>query len=126
MQPLDVSIFNVFKASLRSPQTYHAVEVIRKHSDLPEATHKRILQMAKALVAYGVATTPQHIKKGFEKTGLYPVCMDHFVYYQTMVRGVPEDEQERVDKAVDEEIQRDLFEHAEDPRCPIGSGIDVI
>lgn len=107
-QPLDVSIFNVLKSTIRNPATEYIIKPI---SDLPiksAATHDRCIQIAKALVAHQEACTPQRIKKAFLETGIYPPSIDHFLYYQNKVLSVPEDVKRRATEAVKAELAMEM------------------
>jgi hypothetical protein len=91
LQPLDVGVFNIYKAAIRNKSTAYAVQWIDEIPDLPEATRKRCIAIGKSLVAYRQAVTPQNIRKSFYKTGIYPPSMYTFLHFAEGLREVPND-----------------------------------
>jgi hypothetical protein len=75
LQPLDVVVFNIYKASFHNRNTAYAAQWIEEVSDLSDATRKRCVAKAKSLVAYRKAVTPHNIRMSFYKTGIYPPSM---------------------------------------------------
>lgn len=93
LQPLDVAVFNIYKAAVRNRNTIHAVQWIDEVSGVADATRKRCITIGKSLVAYRQAVTPHNIRMAFYKTGVYPPNMYRFLHNVKGLREVPPDVQ---------------------------------
>jgi len=93
-QPLDVSVFAAYKAAYRR-SVYDTSLKELVITNLNAATQNRVLMLGKSLIAYNASVTVARIRRGFEKTGLYPPSFDTFLYHAKSVTGVPTEVQNR-------------------------------
>lgn len=89
LQPLDVGIFNVFKAAFRKAVSDPAIAEIIP-AEASAAAKERVRMMARSLIAHVHATTAKHITRAFIKTGIYPISFNTFLLSSRGVRDIPE------------------------------------
>lgn len=88
LQPLDVGIFNVFKAAFRRAVADPALaEVIPQEAS--DAAKERVRMIGRSLIAHVNSTTARHIRRAFLKTGIYPINFHTFLLNSRGVRDVP-------------------------------------
>jgi hypothetical protein len=116
LQPLDVAVFNIYKAVVRNRNTAHAVQWIDEVSDLSDATRKRCVTIAKSLVAYRQAVTPHYNRMSFYKKGIYPPSIYRFFHNAQGLRDVPPDVQAEAHRIAYEERQAELDAAMQVPR----------
>lgn len=88
LQPLDVGIFNSYKAAYRKAIKSPALIDVT-FTGLSEATSNRIKMMAKALIANTHACSSGNIRRSFWKTGIYPVSFSRFLHSSHCCSDVP-------------------------------------
>ncbi len=88
LQPLDVGIFNSFKAGYRRAIQNPALNDVT-FMGLNAATSNRIKMLARALVANQHACSPANIRRSFWKTGIYPTSFSQFLHGSHCCRDVP-------------------------------------
>jgi hypothetical protein len=71
IHPLEVGIFNIYKAAYRNRNTTRSAVSVSEIEGLPYATRKRCIKLAKSLVAYRIISV-QVIISAFEKTRNFP------------------------------------------------------
>jgi hypothetical protein len=91
LQPLDVGIFNIYKAAIRNKTTARTVQWIADIPDMPEASRQRCVSIAMSLTAYRQAVTPHNIRQSFYKTGIYPPSLYTFLHFAEGLREVPQE-----------------------------------
>lgn len=124
LQPLDVAVFNLYKAAVRDRKTAYAVQWIDEVPDIAEATRKRCVTIGKSLVAYRQALTPHNIRMAFYKTGIYPTNMYRFLHNVKGLREVPPEVQADAHRIAHEDRQAELDRAMRvSRRIPITEGI---
>ncbi len=102
LQPLDIGIFNSYKASYRRSVSDPALDDIM-YNGLTEATRNRLRMLGRALIANMHAVNCKSIKRSFYRSGIYPPSFTHFLYYSHGVRDIPPDVVERVQNEIQAE-----------------------
>jgi hypothetical protein len=99
IQPLDVGVFNSFKAEWRragnSPKLADAVP-----DGLNAALTARMRSIARSLVALEKSATRMTICRSFVSTGIYPLSKTNFLHHCRSIRGVPPPVRQEVDTAI--------------------------
>jgi hypothetical protein len=94
-QPLDVGIFNAYKAAYRRCSNHQALKKI--DFNIPSvATRKRTININQALLAKMSAVNSYNIRSAFHKSGIYPLCFFNFLHNACGVLGVPPEVREQV------------------------------
>ena len=97
IQPLDVSIFNSYKAAFRAAAGNPALEDIN-FNWITEATRNRLKTLGKSLIAFSKGPSRMTVRRAFYKTGIYPCSFEHFIYFNmNQVREIPEDAKARAE-----------------------------
>lgn len=119
LQPLDVGIFNVFKAAFRRAVSDPALAEIIP-SEASEATKDRMRLIGRSLIAHVSAATPRHIRRAFKKTGIYPSSIGTFLLNSFGVRDIPdavlEGERARKQSAVAAQVAARINKRRRDTR----------
>jgi hypothetical protein len=85
---LDVSVFSAYKAAYRRSVYDPSLKEL-VIPGLNTAAQSRYLMLGKSLIAYNVSVTTARIRRGFEKTGIYPPSFDTFLFHAKSVTDVP-------------------------------------
>jgi len=88
LQPLDVGIFNSYKAAFRRSSSDSALDDLNT-TLLSEATQARVRMLARSLTAQMHALNSKSIRRSFYHTGIYPWSFDCFIHYCHGVRDIP-------------------------------------
>ena len=115
LQPLDVGIFNSYKAAYRRSARDSSLEFVRD-PNLPAAREKRTIMIARSLLAATDAPTRNRIISAFRKTGIYPISFDSFLYHCNSVRELPPEVRAEAVERVENTIVNTKRERAETPR----------
>lgn len=78
IQPLDVGIFNSYKANYRKAVKHPAVVELKFDAE-SNATQARCKMLARGIIAHMQATTMVNVKRAFEVTGIYPLKVENFL-----------------------------------------------
>ncbi len=101
-QPLDVGIFNSYKAAYRQCVSNNALDDIR-YNWTSEATRNRVNMLGRALIANTRATLCANIKRAFYHTGIYPFSFNHFIFYTHSVSNVPPEVRDEAKRVMEQE-----------------------
>lgn len=104
IQPLDVSLFNAYKAAWRRSGTESVLDSVPTQG-VSAATSNRTRMMAKSLIAHERVFLKRKIKSAFKKTGLYPISFDQFLANAGGIRNVPPQRHAAALQAVENELQ---------------------
>lgn len=102
LQPLDIGIFNSYKALYRKSHSEPMLEDITL-SYTSEATQERVRMLGRALVSNMHAVNSKSIRRSFYRSGIFPLSFSHFLYYSHGVRDIPPDVQARVAAEIQDE-----------------------
>lgn len=102
IQPLDIGIFNSYKAAYRQSATNNALDDIRCDW-ASEATKNRLDMLGRSLIANTRAVTSANIRRAFFHSGIYPLSIDHFIFQCKSIRGVPPEVKNRAKATIDQE-----------------------
>jgi hypothetical protein len=94
-QPLDVGIFNAYKAAYRRSNGDSSLQSI-DFNQASEATRKRTFNIGRALLAKMYAMNCKNIRSAFFKSGIYPISFYDFLHNASGVLGIPPDVKEEV------------------------------
>lgn len=125
IQPLDVGIFNIYKAAYRNRNTTHAVMPVSQISGLAKATKKRCIMLAKSLVAYRLISE-QNIISAFRNTGLYPFSFESFLVYNKSIQDVPEEALSRAHTTVQARLDEWCDSVVSSKRKRLSSGVLLV
>jgi len=104
LQPLDVGVFNSYKAAYRRAVSDPALDDIFVDG-APEAVQSRLRMLARSLIANLQAMTTKNIRRAFYHTGIYPPSFAHFLHCSKSVRDVPVEVSRRVEERILEDKQ---------------------
>jgi hypothetical protein len=76
-QPLDIGVFNSYKAAYRRAANDPSLKDIDIRQ-APEATRNRLKMLGRALIGNMHATNSKSIKRAFLHSGLYPLSFNNF------------------------------------------------
>lgn len=90
-QPLDVGVFNSYKAAYRRNGSNPKLNDIRiRILDVTSNAGKaRIRMLGRALISHQQAVTAPHIRDAFYNTRVFPISKAHFINRTTSILGVP-------------------------------------
>ncbi len=105
IQPLDIGIFNSYKAAYRQSVSNSSISDIR-YSWPSEATQQRLIMLGRSLIANAKSVTKAHIRRAFFHSGIYPLSFEHFIYYCHNIRDVPQEVREHAKTVFEDEQQQ--------------------
>ena len=107
LQPLDVGIFNSYKAAYRRGSNDPALDDFNTQY-MSAATKARVRMLGRALTARMHALNQRSIRRSFFHTGIYPLSFHHFILYcGGGVRNVPPEVRAEATAAVEGEKEAD-------------------
>lgn len=104
IQPLDVSVFAAYKAGYRRSIGDTSLKEL-VIPGISAATQSRCIMLGKALIAFNTSVTRARIRRGFDKTGIYPCSFDAFIFHAKGVRNVTPEVAARAKTSVENELR---------------------
>lgn len=102
IQPLDVGIFNAYKAGFRKANGDPSLSDI-DFDWTSAATRNRVKVLGRSLIAFTGAATKGKVKRAFLNTGIYPNSFHKFIAHCKGVTDVPDEFREEVKTVLDME-----------------------
>lgn len=125
LQPLDIGVFNGYKAAYRRSLKDGALNDI-DFDWTSAATRQRVQMLGRALIAHMKSCTPLYIKRAFLHTGIYPCSLHNLLYYSKGIRNVPEEMQREADHHVAMEKEAKKRRIQDKPRVTITEHMTVV